>query len=255
MESLFTCPAFIINLPRSRKRIPYIYKQLFKAGYMNVSVFDAVDGLDPEQVKEATKLYNDPKIDNIKPGAIGCLLSHMKLLSHIIENQIPLATIFEDDIHFHPEWATLSKHYYDLTPKDYEVLFIGNQLNSCLVQKNISEISEITTEYCYCMHAYVVTLEGAKKMLDTILNYKLGNGLCEVDCILFYILIHNKKHNIPPPFTLYSWNGTKYPCEYNHTTKENCRNTGLVFQNLDFVSQIDDSKIVRNSSKKIMTLL
>jgi glycosyl transferase family 25 len=253
METIMTAPSFIINLPRSRNRIPYVYNQIVKAGYMNVHVFDAVDGTNSTEVNDAKILFNGPKIDDIKLGAIGCLLSHMKVLSHIIQNNIPVATIFEDDVHFHPEWETLSKHYYDLTPKDYEVLFMGNQLNSCLVPQK--DISEITTEYCYCMHAYVVTLEGAKKMLDTILHYKLGKGLCEVDCILFNLIRYNKKNDLPHPFTFYSWNGTKYPCSYNKITKDNCRNTGLVFQNLAFVSQIDDSKIIRKPLKKRMVII
>jgi glycosyl transferase family 25 len=239
METILTSPSFVINLPRCSDRLHYSMEQLKNAGYSQVSVFQAIDGIQSSEVEEALKIFHYPKLDSIKPGAIGCLLTHMKLLNHIIEQNIPITNIFEDDIHFHPEWEVLSKEYYALTPIDYDVLFIGNQLENPLT------LSEITSEYCYCTHAYIVTLEGAKKMLNVILQY-IKNGLREIDCILKEVFNKHKSEGISSPFVLYSWNGTKYPCYYNTSANIHCRNTGLVFQNMQFISQIDDSKIVRD---------
>jgi len=253
MDSILSCPAFVIHLPRCKDRLPYVKEQLQRSGYTNITVYNAVDGSQPSDVEEALRLFHSPKLDNIKPGAIGCLLTHMKMLNHIIEQHIPMATIFEDDIHFHPDWNHLSKRYYSLTPSDYEIVFIGNQLD------HPTSLSEITTEYSYCTHAYMVTLEGAKKMLNTILHYNLGNGLCEIDCILKNVRDKNKSEGISQPFVLYSWNGTLHPCDLNTSSPNHCRNTGLVFQNMTFISQIDDSKIVREikrfHSKKKMVML
>jgi len=235
METLLHSPTFVINLPRCRDRVPYVREQLKEAGYTQVSIFNAVDGLNTSAVQESLQLFHYPKLARIQPGAIGCLLSHMRLLNYIIESEIPKANVFEDDIHFHPEWETLSRQYYERTP-DYEVLFLGNQL------ENYETLPEITPEYCYCTHAYTVTLEGAKKMLNTILQHK---ELCEIDCLLRHVLQKNKAEGMDPPFVLYSWNGTKYPCSYNTSSPNHCRNTGLVFQNMNFISQIDDSKIMR----------
>jgi len=252
METILSFPTFVIHLPRCKERLPFVNEQLNRSGYTNITVYNAVDGLQSREVEEALKLFDYPKLDNIKPGAIGCLLTHMKLLKHIIEQNIPISNIFEDDIHFHPHWNHLSKRYYTLTPYDYEVIFIGNQL------ENPTTLSEITTEYSYCAHAYVVTLEGAKKMLNTILHYNLG-GLCEIDCIIKNVRDKNKSLGISQPFVLYSWNGTLYPCDFNTSSPNHCRNTGLVFQNMGFISQIDDSKIVREikrfHSKKKMVML
>jgi GR25 family glycosyltransferase involved in LPS biosynthesis len=166
----------------------------------------------------------------------------MRVLNHIIDQKIPIANIFEDDIHFHPNWDSLSNYYYGLTPKDYDILFIGNQLYFT------NELPEITKEYWYCMHAYIITLDGAKKLRDMILQYSLENRLCEIDRMIMHVLYYTRTKDLIPPFVSYSWNGTKYPCEHNTSERIYNRNTGLVFQNTNFISEIDDSKIIRNKS-------
>lgn len=241
MESILDCPTFLINLPRCSDRLHYSKDQLNQSGYTQISVFTAIDGMDASSVEETLKIFDYHRMNEMNRGALGCLLSHMKLLKHIIDHNIPIANIFEDDIHFHPEWNVLSKQYYSLTPADYEVLFIGSQLD-------VSECSnsEITRCYCYCTHAYIITLEGAKKMLDVILHYIMEYGLLEIDCIFKEVIDKYKYNSETIPFVLYSWNGTKYPCYYNSPSYPlHHRNSGLVFQNMSFISQIDDSKITR----------
>ena len=48
---------------------------------------------------------------------------------------------------------------------------------------------------------------------------------------------------INKPFIWYCWNGTKYPCDFNRlpVTGTNIKNTGLVFQNSNFISSIVSS--------------
>jgi len=251
MESILASPTFVIHLPRCKDRLPYVTKQLKEAGYTNLSIFNATDGLDPSSVNESIRMFHSPRLDSIKPGALGCLLSHMRLLNYIIEQNIPIANIFEDDIYFHPNWNSLSKHYYGLTPKDYEILFIGNQLYG------VDELSEITKEYWYCLHAYIITLEGAKKLKNMIIQYSLENRLCEIDRIIMHVLHYTKSKHIPPPFVSYSWNGMKYPCEHNTTKQIHNRNTGLVFQNITFVSEIDNTTLteIKSKNKKKMIMI
>jgi len=245
VKNLLKCPAFVIHLERSNRK-SYFEETIKHAGYTNITIFDAVDGQDQHAVDKALELFQNPPIDhNIRKGELGCLLSHMKLLNHIIDHKIELTTIFEDDIFFHPDWENLYQHYYKLTPQDYDIIFIGNQLESCSVTPN-TEI--ITTESIWCTHAYMITLEGARKLLKAILcDYKLYyndetkfRGLGPIDIMIKNMQMKGLKDKTKYPFVWYSWNGTKFPCDDNQLPiqRMTCKNTGLVFQNMNLTSLI-----------------
>lgn len=244
-------PVFVIHLERSRDRYAVAEEQLKHAGYTDIRLFEGVDGEDPHALNKALDLFQNPPIDcNIRKGELGCLLSHMKLFKHIIDHKIKLTHIFEDDILFHPEWNTLCHYYYALTPPDYDIIFMGNRLESCSTNHSNTEI--ITTEPVYCTHAYMITLEGARKLLEDILRWEYWRyyngqtkftGLGPIDMMIYKIqtnYLKKKKH----PWIGYSWNGTKYPCDYNRLplTHATCKNSGLVFQNSEMKSLIVSSE-------------
>ena len=175
------------------------------------------------------------------PGRIGCLLSHITVLKHIIDNNIKISTIFEDDVFFHPMWQSISHEYYKYTPNDYDIIFIGNSVDSLRFGKECND--KITTESCFCTHCYTLTLEGAKKLLSSCLNwrYDLFNemyedknirGLYTIDIIIKFTQMITNLNKIERPFTWYCWNGTVYPCEFNliPLSRYNTANSGLVFQ-------------------------
>jgi glycosyl transferase family 25 len=209
-------------------------------------IVEGVDGSNEDEVNSSLSLLNIKNIDiEVSIGQLGCLLSHLKLLRVIVDNKIQLATIFEDDVHFHPNWNTLSELYLNLTPTNFDILFIGNGLDSCRQITHSNNISEITTESVWCTHAYVITYNGAKKLLNSLLNWDYKNfmhnsrmntltGLYILDIMIKDIQnksLQNKKY----PFIWYSWNGTKYQCKFNKlpVIGNDSRNTGLVFQNAD----------------------
>lgn len=245
--NILEIPAFVINLPRSVDRLDLVKRNIADAGFTDVTIFEALDGRDKKATADTLIMFGIPNIDQeVSTGQLGCMLSHFKVLKHVIDNNIPHATIFEDDVHFHPEWSKLHTQYLEKTPTDFDILFIGNGLDSCRTIHSTHDINEITIEPAWCTHAYVVTLEGAKKVLTSLLkwNYKEFNhgsrgktltGLYPIDIMI--VNIENKcvYENQPKPFIWYSWNGTKYPCAFNKlpTTGNGCRNTGLVFQNTD----------------------
>jgi glycosyl transferase family 25 len=246
MDAILSSPAFVIHLTRSTDREKYFKKNILDAGFTDMRIFEAVDGMDVNSHVDALMTFNNPPIDlELSSGQIGCLLSHMKLLKYIIDKNIPLATVFEDDVHFHPEWKTLCQTYYTLTPSNFDLLYIGNGLDSCRQITNHNLIDKISTESVWCTHAYVITHAGAKKVLDSIINWdyknfhhgsrgKGLNGLYNVDIILKDTQNKINSGIIPRSYIWYSWNGTKYPCNNNilPVTGNNARNTGLVFQNV-----------------------
>ena len=249
MDNILSSPCFVIHLPKNKERLS-VKTHIEKAGFKNVNFFEGVDGKDRQSIKRALEFLKNPAIDKgISTGGLGCLLSHLTLLKRIVDAKLPFATIFEDDVFFHPEWEKLCQHYYYLTPEDYEVIFIGNQLDSCLVSTKVDQ--EITKEPVYCTHAYVVTLNGARRMLECLLGWNYHDtaytGLTLIDVMIKQLQFNTNYGLKKQIFQWYSWNGTKYPCLYNKLPVNNitCRNTGLVFQDIRFPSMVQKTEIAR----------
>jgi len=244
-------PAFIIHVPElAADRNEYAINNVKDAGYKNIILFNGVNGHKEEEVNIALKLFNIEKYDKwCSKGNIGCNLSMLKVLLTIIEQNIPLATIFEDDILFHPDWNKLALNFYNNTPKDYDIIYMGNQIEECCVENCIPRINR---KSCFCMHAIIVSNKGAKQLLKLILGWdinscyaekcmgRIPDGITNCDIILknYQDMILNKKMN-NFMLTWYCWNGTNHKCQYNELpldTNKKSRNTGLVFQNDSFNS-------------------
>jgi hypothetical protein len=179
-------------------------------------------------------------------GQKGCTFSHLKLYKYIIENQIQVCTIFEDDVHFHPQWKDLAPKYFQNTPNNFDIIFMGNQV------EHPDKIPRINTKPCYCLHAYIITLEGAKKLLSYLLNWDywspdiskyMGHtrpitGLVITDVMIKNIQQRMNNGTLSKKIYWYCWNGTYNECEFNKLPLKgiNVRNTGLVFQSNHFYS-------------------
>lgn len=245
MDKILEAPSFVIHLDSCTDRKPFFMKNISEAGFQDIQIFKAVDGNDViEKTSAMLKFGNLPIDSEMSGGGIGCMLSHFLVLQHIIDNGIELATIFEDDVWFHPNWKILCNEYYENTPNDWDVLFTGNGLDSC--QLTSSTTPKITTESCWCTHAYTVTLKGAKTFLNMLLNWDYKNfnhtsrgktltGLYSIDIMIKDIQNNILIKRIPKTITWYCWNGTKYPYKSNllPVTGNDRRNTGLVFQATD----------------------
>lgn len=245
MDRVLAAPAFIINLDRATDRLEFATRNISLAGFSDIRRFRAIDGRDEAQMTAALERLGDPLLSDglDTPGKRGCLFSHINVLKTIVDQGIQLATIFEDDVFFHPDWATLSGLYFDETPADYDVIFMGNSVDS--LRAGIANSALVLTDSCFSPHAYVVTLEGAKRLLDASLNWRVDlfnaehgktiSGLMPIDILYKYTQILINESRIDRLFTWYCWNGTLYPCEYNiiPLSRYNIANCGLVFQALE----------------------
>lgn len=246
-------PAFVIHVNElSPERSEFFTKNIKNAGYTDMKIFEGVNAKNKDKLNDVLNSFNNPKIHkDFSNGGIGCLFSHLNLYKHIINNNIDICTIFEDDIHFHPDWNIIAPKFYENTPKIFDIIFIGNQIDNCI--KNNNSVPRINKESCFCTHAYILTLEGAKKLLYLLLNWNYKSeenqkyvghpltGLFSIDVMIKNIqdkIIKKQIHsNI---LKWYCWNGTKNPCQYNKLPLKgtDTRNSGLVFQCCDFVSII-----------------
>ncbi len=243
---LFTSPCFIVHLSKHTERVP-VYQRIKDAGFQQVRWFEAVDGNHLPTLRRILPWLRLPRLDpSLTSGALGCLLSHLCLLQQIIQQGIPQAVIFEDDVAFHPEWTRLAPLYLKKTPP-YDVLFLGNQLDTCRVVREPGP--EITQEPVYCTHGYVVTLEGAQKLYHTLVTWDPTNTPYSGLTIVDYMIKETQRrtrYSDQKPFVWYSWDGTRYPCAHNTLplSFEHCRNSGLVFQDTRLPTTIQNTSRV-----------
>jgi GR25 family glycosyltransferase involved in LPS biosynthesis len=150
----------------------------------------------------------------------------------MIEKEIPCAIIMEDDVEFHQRWHELAPRYWQATPKDFDVLYIGNQMDA-------PASGNIVIVPVYCTHAYIITLQGAKAFYD--LCVKCPTGTRMMDCMINDSMRKSFETNGEHmPFTWYVWNASMFPDSnmYKRPDYWAIRNTGLVFQDAEFGSHV-----------------
>lgn len=224
-NDVLEAPSFIINLDRRPERWSQSFNEVQKAGFKNIQRWHAVDYKNKSQCDEAyTLLGHPPKHPSFNndfqdyPGTWGVFLSQTTLWKKIVDEHIPYACIFEDDVLFHSQWEKLAPVYFENTTHEYDILFMGSQF-------------EFRSEYhidkgpVFCLHAYMVTCEGAKQLLDYVMSTEAG-GIYTIDTMLKVAMEWKE-----PPFRWLVWNAFEFPCERaNMTTAWKKRNQGLVFQ-------------------------
>jgi len=227
-SDLLNIPCRVINLEKNKERWSSVLQRSKDAGFTNVDRFDAIG---PDRLKEGWDQLNNPSFAHNKDvffarvlGKQGCFLSHMLLWKEIVDKKIPFMTIFEDDILFHELWNTLAPSYFKMTPIDFDILYLGSQFE----KPSYYHIDRVPV---YCLHAYVITFDGATKLYNMVLNNP--EGVYTIDGILLEFM--NKD-----AFNWYVWNGSSfYPSKLkmqNH--RWNVRNNGLVFQDEMFGTDI-----------------
>lgn len=241
MDELYSAPAFVINLDRRTDRWEHSKKAIEDAGFRDVRRFQGIDAENPLELKEAwdgcvgadahINTYYDTEFQTYK-GKQGILLSQVLLWKHIIDCEIARACIFEDDVVFHSKWKELAPAYYAKTPKDWDVLFMGSQME-------FESRSHIDRGPVFCLHAYCVTLNGARKLYDLVMNSRTreAGGIYTIDTML---KVHMETR--APQFDWYVWNGSFFPDEARDNASGGSgwtkRNQGLVFQDVRFGSDV-----------------
>lgn len=114
---------------------------------------------------------------SLTENQIALALNHWFLWSHIVLSEIPQAIIFEDDIHLPDNFRQVFDDNMANTPPDWEFIHL-----STMFPERIDDGRIMTTPVagsivrhrgartwdgaCDGTHSYMVTLEGAKKMVD-----------------------------------------------------------------------------------------
>ena len=238
-EDILAGEVYIIHLERSTERWAPTRQRVIDAGFREDRIrrLVAVDASQPEDLKTAWDtlfplnppafhLEKDPEFATYV-GKQGCFLSHVKLWKRMMDEGIPWVTLFEDDVLFHPEWATVAPEYYANTPEDWQLVYLGSQMD-------FKSIYNIDKGPVYCTHAMLLTLDAAKTLYAYVTSAE--NQLYTIDN-----LFHDLQQSQQFPVAYYVWNGQCIPCRLAQMKNGwDRRNHGLVFQDETMGSYIKD---------------
>jgi len=186
--------SFVITLPEAKGRQHHMIAMLGAQG-IEFEFFEAVDGRTFDVPSHP--VYNVTKRRmffgrDMTGGEIGVLLSHRGIYQKMVDEAIDLALVFEDDAVVNDDFAAVVQALRD-GQQDFELIrFLGSKKNA-RVKQYIKR--PLLGEYVISRmqttpggaHAYMITLEGARKMLrilsrvylpiDTLQGHNWLNGL------------------------------------------------------------------------------
>ena len=152
----------IINMENDKEKYNKM-SSLIKRFGIPFMRFDAVNG---------SKIYNTFKYNgrvvnngyNLRPHQVGCWQSHYIIWQNMVHQNIQQLFIFEDDCSFVPDFKDIYNNkiipFWKSTKCD--ILFVGYSGASVDINK---ELSFVNTGVPRCTHAYILSLDGAKKCL------------------------------------------------------------------------------------------
>lgn len=187
--------AIVMGLNRYAFRREYTAIKLSQVGFTNIEIVESFDGFNDD----VDKALNDLGIKfnpELRPGHKGCSYTMMREWKRFIDSGDEYRLFFEDDAIPHLDLAKgLGQKFWDATPKDFDILYMGNMMEKSHPELNLPEklVVQVPT---YCLHAYILSRKGALKM------FELSKGLVMnmLDIQLFEWQIEDK-------INWYCWNG------------------------------------------------
>jgi len=182
---------FIINLDKDIDRYENCKKQLSKYNINNYERFPGIDGSILTE-KERKNITTD--IGNIlaSPSMIGCGMSHINLWKKIVREGINKALILEDDFILKDNFLYKFNNTFKNSPEKYDIIFMTDNI---FHNKNIKfmNINKYFYKQIFISQtlAYIITIEGAKKILDNI--NKITH---HIDIELCLLALYNNNINI-----------------------------------------------------------
>jgi GR25 family glycosyltransferase involved in LPS biosynthesis len=198
---LCSSKVYMIGLKRYSFRREYSAARLAACGFSNIEFIDAFDGFH-ENVDEALATLGVRFNESLKPGHKACSYTHLAEWKKMIDENIPYRVFFEDDVLGHLDLPKgLGQRFWDATPKNFDILYLGSMMNPA--EPSLHDPKNMAVSLpSYCLHAYILTLEGAKKI------FKLANELNSMNTPLNMLDINLVQWQTMKKINWYCWNGT-----------------------------------------------
>jgi len=132
--------------------------------------------------------WNDWWKRDVLPGEVGCMVSHIKVWERVVAEGLDRVLVLEDDFNPNGSIGDLPE------PKeDFDVAYLGRWK----IKKDAEEAKLdgpwVRPVASYCTHAYVVSLKGAKKLLN---DYKIKQNLIPADEFLTATFTEHRREDI-----------------------------------------------------------
>ena len=110
---------YVINMDKDKERMNILDKKMKELGIK----YQRITGVDGKKVYSK---YKDKT--ELRPGQLGCLLSHFNVLNDAIKNKYNNILVLEDDIMFHQNFHNEFKKKYKILMKEegnFDLIFLG----------------------------------------------------------------------------------------------------------------------------------
>ena len=197
-----TTKAVMMGLKRYSFRREYHTARLTSAGFPNIELVDSFDGFEGGDVDAALKDLGVQFNPDLGKGHKGFSYTHMRAWKQMIDDGVPYRVFFEDDALGHLDLPRgLGQRFWDATPKDFHILYMGNMMDPNHPDLN-HEDRIVVRVITYCTHAYMLTLEGAKQL------WSLAKELNARDIPLNVLDIQLAIWQAENKLKWYCWNGS-----------------------------------------------
>jgi glycosyl transferase family 25 len=147
---------------------------------IDFSFFNAVDGsfMNNNQL-DLYERYITP--NSMTKGEVGCFLSHILVWEKIKNQNIKNSLVLEDDIKVKNSWDNIFSILNSKHINHFDIIMVGHchePEKGELVETNDHYAIHKTTR-ALCTHAYIISYNGACKLLEHIKNKKSSMGIDE----------------------------------------------------------------------------
>ncbi len=171
-------PVFVINLPHSVERRQRCARALDALG-LSYELVTAIDGHDLGDLPLLTT-YQPHLRRALTRGEVGCLESHLAVLSRIVRENLPIACVCEDDAQLNDDCAevfrALETSAAGARRMHWDVLLLGHHsarrtpgegAATCLWSSPLTGRRRVArvAEFAMGAYAYMVTRRGAERLL------------------------------------------------------------------------------------------
>ena len=161
---------FVINLKRRPDRLEQFFQ---RCPYTDVEVIPAFDGKNMSQESKKEKLLIDKFPKDRQPGAIGCSITHLRIWKRMVNENIPIAMIFEDDCMFDSRFKD-----FDFDTHSFNILYPGGRFQQNFTIPSTAMIPISDTIYQHndsvwnnrfherTTHCYILKLKLARFLIE-----------------------------------------------------------------------------------------
>lgn len=123
-----------------------------------------------ELSKKFPFLFSDKNGKKLSVAEISLVMKHYYAFQDTVSNNYDNVVVFEDDIILCEDFGKKIDSYINQLPDDYDILWIGTCCNLHSPQLNPNLNVYLNRHGSRCTHAYVISSQGCKKLLDFFHN-------------------------------------------------------------------------------------